>query len=157
GTATEMIDEWAAASPGLLDRPPSERNSMEQLTFASLSALPTAVIYVVDLSGKGVRSEEEGGPSAYEASILKQLKVRGQVRAQFPHRPWIDVLSKADDLGTGVVNERDEIPPTLSHFLPPNAIRVSVKTGEGLDRMRGEVREMLEGLERRLREGKLRD
>jgi nucleolar GTP-binding protein len=38
-------------SPGLLVRPDMERNEMEELTLAAMKHLPTAVMYVMDLSG----------------------------------------------------------------------------------------------------------
>eukprot|EP01031_Cornospumella_fuschlensis_P029217 gene29217-35269_t len=144
-------------TPGLLDRPPAERNSMEQLTFASLSALPTAVIYVIDVSGKGVRGGDgkedgvDGTGDSYEASIRRQLKVRALVRAQFPRRPWIDVLSKADD----VIDVEEA--SSIAELLPAEALRVSVRTGMGLDSLRMGVRQMLQGLEARLREGRFRE
>lgn len=39
-------------TPGLLDRPEGERNAMERLTLAALEHLPTAVLFVVDLTGE---------------------------------------------------------------------------------------------------------
>ena len=43
---TQIMD-----SPGLLHRPDEQRNEMEALTLASLQHLPTAVMFVMDLSG----------------------------------------------------------------------------------------------------------
>ena len=39
-------------TPGLLDRPDDERNAMERLTLAALKHLPTAVLFVTDLTGQ---------------------------------------------------------------------------------------------------------
>ena len=39
-------------TPGLLDRPEGERNAMERLTLAALEHLPTAVLFVADLTGE---------------------------------------------------------------------------------------------------------
>ena len=39
-------------TPGLLDRPDDERNAMERLTLAALQHLPTAVLFVMDLTGQ---------------------------------------------------------------------------------------------------------
>ena len=39
-------------TPGLLNRPDSERNAMERLTLAALEHLPTAVLFVMDLTGE---------------------------------------------------------------------------------------------------------
>lgn len=38
-------------TPGVLARPDGERNEMEALTLASMQHLPTAVVFVMDLSG----------------------------------------------------------------------------------------------------------
>ena len=39
-------------TPGLLDRPDDERNAMERLTLAAMQHLPTAVLFVTDLTGQ---------------------------------------------------------------------------------------------------------
>jgi nucleolar GTP-binding protein len=58
-------------SPGLLVRPDAERNEMEALTLAAMQHLPTAVMYVMDLSG---------GAGDKCSSIEDQLKLRREVR-----------------------------------------------------------------------------
>ena len=58
-------------SPGLLVRPDAERNEMEALTLAAMRHLPTAVMYVMDLSG---------GAGEKCSSIEDQLKLRREVR-----------------------------------------------------------------------------
>ena len=62
-------------SPGLLLRPDNERNEMEELTLAAMTHLPTAVMFVMDLSG-------EAGDKC--SSIEDQLILRQEVR--FPSR-----------------------------------------------------------------------
>merc|ERR1740139_2001707 len=74
-------------SPGLLNRQNEERNEMEALTLAAMEHLPTAVMYVMDLSG---------GAGDKCSSVADQLVLRREVRARFPRRPWIDVVSKCD-------------------------------------------------------------
>ncbi len=39
-------------TPGLLRRPEGERNAMERLTLAALAHLPTAAVFVADLTGE---------------------------------------------------------------------------------------------------------
>ena len=39
-------------TPGLLERPLSERNAMERLTLACLNHLPSAVLFVLDLTAQ---------------------------------------------------------------------------------------------------------
>ena len=58
-------------SPGLCNRPDEERNEMESLTMAAMQHLPTAVIYVMDLTG-------EAGDKF--SSVADQLELRRQVR-----------------------------------------------------------------------------
>jgi len=74
-------------SPGLLSRPDEERNEMESLTLAAMQHLPTAVMYVMDLSG---------GAGDKCSSVEDQLRIRKEMRTRFPRRPWIDVVSKCD-------------------------------------------------------------
>ena len=71
-------------SPGLLLRPDNERNEMEELTLAAMTHLPTAVMFVMDLSG-------EAGDKC--SSIEDQLILRQEVR--FPSRKsfCVDAIS----------------------------------------------------------------
>jgi len=57
-------------SPGLLVRPDVERNEMESLTLAAMQHLPTAVMYVMDLSGAA-------GDKC--SSVADQLQLRKEV------------------------------------------------------------------------------
>lgn len=85
-------DDWASEkcqvmdTPGVLNRPDGERNEMEALTLASMQHLPTAVMFVLDLTGN----------SGALSSIENQIQIRNDLRARFPKRPWVDVISKAD-------------------------------------------------------------
>jgi len=116
-------------SPGLLVRPDMERNEMEALTLAAMQHLPTAVMYVMDLSG---------GAGDKCSSVEDQLQLRKEVRARFPRRPWIDVVSKVD---LGVVDGARE---TLEEILEGTPyLDVSIKEGTGVDDLRDEVMRML--------------
>lgn len=57
-------------SPGLLVRPETDRNEMEELTLAAMKHLPTAVMYVMDLSG-------QAGDKC--SSVQDQLQLRKEV------------------------------------------------------------------------------
>lgn len=59
-------------SPGLLVRADNERNEMEALTLAAMQHLPTAVMYIMDLSG---------GAGDKCSSIEDQLLLRKEVSA----------------------------------------------------------------------------
>lgn len=117
-------------SPGLLVRPDEERNEMEALTLAAMQHLPTAVMYVMDLSG-------EAGEKC--SSIEDQLQLRREVRARFPRRPWIDVISKVD-LG---VSETaiEELEENVLDGAP--YILLSIQEGVGVDELKKEVLRML--------------
>jgi nucleolar GTP-binding protein len=116
-------------SPGLLVRSDIERNAMEELTLAAMKHLPTAVMYIMDLSG-------EAGDKC--SSIEDQLQLRREVRARFPRRPWIDVVSKFD-LGTvdGSLEELEEILDGTPY------IKLSIQEGQGIEELRTEVLRML--------------
>ena len=127
-------------SPGILVRPEEEeykRNEMEELTLAAMKHLPTAVMYVMDLSG-------EAGDKC--SSVADQLQLRRDIRKRFPRRPWIDVVSKID-LGTvdGALEELDELmmeekknSNNYHHY-----IKLSVHDDIGVDELRTQVLRML--------------
>lgn len=94
-------------TPGVLARDELERNPMEGLTLAAVEHLPSAVVYVMDLSGT----------SGAQSAPLLQLSVRETIRARYPGRPWIDVRSKSD------LPLAPEVPPDA---VPPNTLNVSV-------------------------------
>ena len=117
-------------SPGLLVRSDlSERNEMEELTLAAMKHLPTAVMYVMDLSG-------QAGDKC--SSVQDQLQLRREIRARFPRRPWIDVVSKID-LGfvDGALDELEQILDGTPY------IQLSIHEGQGIEELRTEVLRML--------------
>lgn len=116
-------------SPGLLVRPDHERNEMESLTLAAMQHLPTAVMYVMDLSG-------EAGDRC--SSIADQLQLRKEVRARFPRRPWVDVVSKVDlGLTPGARESLEEILPEGTY------IDLSIHDGTGVKELQESVMQML--------------
>jgi nucleolar GTP-binding protein len=116
-------------SPGLLVRPDEQRNEMESLTLAAMQHLPTAVMYVMDLSG-------EAGDKC--SSIQDQLQLRKEVRARFPRRPWVDVVSKVDlGLAAGARESLEEVLAESSY------IDLSVHDGTGVEELRDSVVRML--------------
>eukprot|EP00978_Attheya_sp_CCMP212_P001584 scaffold3243_cov47-Attheya_sp.AAC.7 len=116
-------------SPGLLVRPDNERNEMESLTLAAMQHLPTAVMYVMDLSG---------GAGDRCSSIQDQLQLRKEVRSRFPRRPWIDVVSKIDlDVEDGALEALDEIMDGTPY------LKLSIIEGTGVEELSQEVMRML--------------
>lgn len=125
-------------TPGLLKRHDEDRNNLEKLTLAVLSHLPTAILYVHDLSG------ECGTSPSDQFSIYKEIKER------FPAHLWLDVVSKADLLKTSPVVYATEDPSLTDHELekyrksgPDGAINVSVTTQKGLHELKNRVHELL--------------
>lgn len=132
-------------SPGLLRRDNTDiRNEMEELTLAAMSHLPTAVMYVMDLSG---------GAGEKCSSVEDQLILRREVRTRFPRRPWIDVISKYD---LGVVDgarerlieimEAERLEKAKKGFDVDEEnyfIELSIKEGQGVEELRQEVMRML--------------
>jgi nucleolar GTP-binding protein len=84
-------------TPGLLDRDDPERNAMERLTLACVAHLPeAAVLFVADLT--------EGCGQ----TVAQQWRVRARLRASFPDRAWVDVISKSDLLEAWREEEEEE-------------------------------------------------
>lgn len=126
-------------TPGLLNRPEEERNEMEMLTFASMYHLPTAVIFVVDAIGH----------AGDRVPLAAQLQIRREMRARFPKRPWLDVLSKADlidfeSLVNSIVDNdvREEFAEVCR-----SALRVSVVSEENVSELRQRIRLMAESVQ----------
>ncbi|KAL3537146.1 hypothetical protein ACH5RR_000512 [Cinchona calisaya] len=125
-------------TPGLLRRRDEDRNNLEKLTLAVLSHLPTAVLYVHDLSG------ECGTSPSDQFIIYKEMKER------FSYHLWLDVLSKCDLLQespvvfiTEDVNSDDYELAKYRKMGPDGALRVSVKSEVGLDELKSRVHELL--------------
>jgi nucleolar GTP-binding protein len=113
-------------TPGVLARPEVEMNPMEGLTLAAVEHLPSAVVFVMDLSGTC-------GP---QSAPLLQLGVREEIKRRYPDRPWIDVRSKAD------LPLAPEVPPDA---IPPDALHVSVHEATGVDQLRRELAKLVGG------------
>jgi len=71
-------------TPGLLDRPPEDRNQIESQAVSALEHLGDCVLVLVDASG------ECGYP------IAVQLELRDALEAQFDDAPVLTVCNKAD-------------------------------------------------------------
>uniref|UniRef100_A0A2P2LCS3 Uncharacterized protein MANES_05G059500 n=1 Tax=Rhizophora mucronata TaxID=61149 RepID=A0A2P2LCS3_RHIMU len=125
-------------TPGLLKRRDEDRNNLEKLTLAVLSHLPTAVLYVHDLTG------ECGTSSSDQFVIYKEIKER------FGDHLWLDVVSKSDLLQDSPAvfipedGNADHVEIARYQKMGPiGAIHVSVKSGEGLNELKLKVHELL--------------
>ncbi|KAL6981393.1 hypothetical protein U1Q18_023023 [Sarracenia purpurea var. burkii] len=125
-------------TPGLLRRHDDDRNNLEKLTLAVLSHLPTAVLYVHDLSG-------ECGTSPSDQFVIYK-----EMRDRFSNHLWLDVVSKCDLLQESpvlfVTEDGDADHLELARYRtmgPDGAIHVSVKSESGVNELKGRVHELL--------------
>lgn len=126
-------------TPGILRRNDADRNNLEKLTLAVLSHLPTAILFVHDLSG-------ECGTSPTD-----QFTIYNEMKERFREHLWIDVMSKADLLlhKSPVIFATDESGPSdikLAKYLksgPDGALFVSVQDEQGLDELKSKVYKLL--------------
>jgi nucleolar GTP-binding protein len=100
-------------TPGLLDRPLSERNEIELLAILALRHLADVLVFLIDPTA-------EAG-----TSVARQHELLEQVRRDFPMADLLVVETKSDLMKTG--NER----------------AISSLTGEGLEELRGLIIEKL--------------
>lgn len=100
-------------TPGLLYRADEERNAMELLTVATLEHLPTAALFVMDLT-------EECG-----CSCQQQWEIRTELLSRFPHKSWIDVITKLDLLEEEI-DAADELGQSEPHRdrVPEHAVQM---------------------------------
>ena len=101
---------------------------MEGLTLAAVEHLPSAVVFVMDLSGS----------CGQQSAPLLQLTVRDTIRARYPDRPWVDVRSKAD------LPLAPEVPPAS---VPAGTLNVSVIDGTGVEELRLRMARLVGGEE----------
>ena len=95
-----------------------------------MSLLPSVVVFVMDLSGM----------SGAQSSPELQLRVRDELRSQFPDRPWLDVRSKAD------------LPLEEGVEVPPGTLEVSVHEGTGVEELQQLMTRLAEDEGKRLAE-----
>jgi nucleolar GTP-binding protein len=135
-----LIHGQIVDSPGMrgLWEPNNKKyNLFDQLTLGSMEHLPTGVVFTFDPY-----------PVTHGIlSITEQVELRNQLRAKFPKRPWLDVITKVDR----VEPEAVEGIATLSRLFP-DALRVSALEGTGLAELNMAVRGLLEEMTRVVRQ-----
>ncbi|MHC1579614.1 MAG: NOG1 family protein [Candidatus Alkanophagales archaeon] len=121
-------------TPGLLDRPLSERNKIELQAISALKHLADVIVFILD------PSETCGYP------VERQLRLLREVRAEF-RAPMLIVLNKMDLLGTPLgASMRANIEKIRSEV--PEFYEVSTLTGENLDAVKEKLLEMLRAAKR---------
>ncbi|HUS99775.1 MAG TPA: GTPase [Candidatus Thermoplasmatota archaeon] len=104
-------------TPGLLDRPLSERNKIEKQAIAALRHLADLIVFIFDPSGT----------SGYQMD--DQTLMLENIKELFNDVPFIIVENKVDIKDTGSTNRR-----------------ISCTTGEGIEELRSEILSVLDHL-----------
>jgi len=97
-------------TPGLLDRPLSERNEIEQQAIAALRHLADLIVFLFD------PSETSGYP------ITEQQQMLNTIQKLFHDVPFLIVENKVDIMNTG-----------------SSYSKISCKTGQGIEELRQEI------------------
>jgi nucleolar GTP-binding protein len=101
-------------TPGLLDRPFSERNDIEKQAIAALRHLADLIVFIFDPTGTS------GYPMTEQMQMLEDIK------KLFHDVPFIIVENKLDITDTGSLN-----------------LKISCTTGEGIEPLRREILSVL--------------
>ncbi|CAI5492994.1 unnamed protein product [Closterium sp. Naga37s-1] len=127
----------------VLPSSPEQRNSIELLTIAAITHLPTAVLFVHDPS-------EECG-----VNRLKQYQLYREIKTRFSDRVWIDVISKCDPPAAAPTEEPpggqseeadgDRRSAGLADLLPEGASENGRREGEEGMGSGGEASDITEG------------
>jgi len=102
-------------TPGLLDRPLSERNNIEKQAIAALRHLADLIVFIFDPSGT----------SGYQMS--EQTLMLEDIKKLFCDVPFIIVENKVDVQNTGSANRK-----------------ISCTTGDGIEELRQEILSVLD-------------
>jgi nucleolar GTP-binding protein len=102
-------------TPGLLDRPLSERNKIEKQAIAALRNLADLIVFIFDPSGT----------SGYQMS--EQTLMLEDIKKLFCDVPFIIVENKVDVMNTGSANRK-----------------ISCTTGDGIEELRQEILSVLD-------------
>ncbi|KAK8280660.1 hypothetical protein V6Z12_D09G190500 [Gossypium hirsutum] len=139
-------------TPGLLKRCDEDRNNLEKLTLALLSHLPTAILYVHDLSGQCGMSPSD------------QFMIYKEISERFGNHLWLDVISKCDLLKESPVvfitedREVDHLELVKYRKIgPEGALHVSVKNEDGIDKLKKKVHELLMAQMERIKSKRIQD
>jgi len=121
-------------TPGLLDRPLSERNEVEKQAILALKHLGDVIVYIFD------PSEYCGFP------VEEQVHLFEEIYNEFGEFPFIVAINKVDVADEKKVRAVEEFVKTKG--LEP--VRISALNGEGLEELKKRVIEMVEPKAREL-------
>ena len=103
-------------TPGILDRPPSNRNLVEKQAVVALKYLANIIIQLID------PSETCGFP------IDEQINLYHEIRRTFPTIPLIPVLNKVDIASKKQINYVVELIPEIK-------FHIIAESGKGIDEL----------------------
>ena len=101
-------------TPGILDHPLEERNTIEMQAITALAHLRAAVLYVMDISEQCGRSIDE------------QLQLFENIKPLFANKPLIVALNKTDIIS--VADLRDEVKQELTKLEEDDLIVIPMST-----------------------------
>ncbi|CAB49739.1 NOG1 family protein [Pyrococcus abyssi] len=128
-------------TPGLLDRPLSERNEIEKQAILALKYLGNLIIYIFD-------------PSEYCGFPLEeQIHLFNEIYEEFKDMPFLVVINKID------VAEEDKI-RIVEELVKEKGIKflkISALKGEGVDKVREEITKTLRPLAEKIAKEKIEE
>ncbi|AEH24860.1 NOG1 family protein [Pyrococcus yayanosii] len=128
-------------TPGLLDRPLSERNEIEKQAILALKHLGKVIVYVFD------PSEYCGFP------IEEQMHLFEEIHGEFREFPFIVVLNKVDVASEAQIKRVEEF--VRARELEP--IRVAATKGIGVEEVRKRIIEILRPMAEELAKKKIEE
>jgi len=124
-------------TPGLLDHPLEERNTIEMQSITALAHLHAAIIYIVDIS-------EQCG-----YTIEQQVQLYNSIKPLFANKPILLVANKIDTVKFEDLNEKDRtLLDQAGQESEAPGLLMSTATGQGVNEVKVNACERL--LERRV-------
>ena len=108
-------------TPGLLDRPLSERNEIELKAIYALKYLPNLIIFMLDPSKQRY----------YEPD--KQIAILRDIKSLFPDKPYLIVINKIDDEDIDLIPYLKRVGETKDVF------KISIKENIGVETLKSKI------------------
>lgn len=121
-------------TPGLLDRPLEDRNTIEMTAVMAMVHLRSAIVFMLDISGT----------CGY--TIEQQVNLFHSLNEIFSSKPITVVLTKIDIISPDDIDPQDKV--LIDSLLAPNVEfrTMSSTTGEGIDEVKQSVCERLRNM-----------
>ena len=119
-------------TPGVLDRPLEERNTIEMQAITAMAHLDACILYFIDIS-------ENCG-----YSILEQVSLFTSIKPLFKNKPLVIILNKTDIKPYNEVAQSDkETLESLAKELNTYLVQMSNETGNGVNDVKTSACEIL--------------